>query len=61
MLYACAKLSQGSGDLFINFFRDQNFREQNFRDWKATHDNHENFPPRKFSAIGMSFERAFYL
>ena len=44
MLYACAKLSQGSRDFFF-------FREQNFHDWKATHENHENFPPRKFSAI----------
>ena len=40
MLYACAKLSQGSRDFFY-------FREQNFRDWKAT----QNFPPRNFSAI----------
>ena len=27
------------------------FREQIFRGWKATHENHENFPPRNFSAI----------
>ena len=45
MLYACAKLSQGSRVLVFDF------REQNFRDWKATHENHENFPPRNFSAI----------
>ena len=33
------------------------FREQNFRDWKATHENHENFPPRNFSAIRYIQER----
>ena len=27
------------------------FHEQKFRDWKVTHENHENFPPRKCSAI----------
>ena len=31
------------------------FREQYFRDWNATHENHENFPPRKFSAIQYLF------
>ena len=36
--------------IFFDFFR-----EQNFRDWKATHENHENFPPRKFSAIRYHF------
>ena len=51
MLYACAKFITKKPCFSFDF------REQNFRDWKATHENHENFPPRNFSAIRYAIAR----